>query len=86
MACGHTIYGTCISTATKPLREESELEMNLSYNGGALTTASLLWPTAPCLPCEAITPSTKGIHSETMDTMLRPVRQLQDESWAERVS
>lgn len=86
MACGHTIYGTCISTATKPLREESELEMNLSYNGGALTTASLPWPTAPCLPCEVITPSTRGIHSETMDTMLQPVRQLQDESWAERVS
>lgn len=69
MARGHTIYGTCISTATKPLRKESELEMNLSYNRGPLTTACLPWPPAPSRPCEAITPGTRGIHSETMDTM-----------------
>lgn len=68
MARGHTIYGTCISTATKPLQKESELEMNLRYT--QCSHPRLSTPAnSTSLPCEAVTPSTSGIYPETVDTM-----------------
>jgi hypothetical protein len=68
MARRHTIYGTCISTATKPLQKESELEMNLRYTQRShhrLSTPAR----STSLPCEAITPSTSSIYPETVNTM-----------------
>lgn len=68
MARGHTIYGTCISTATKPLQKESELEMNLRYTQCSHHRLSTL-ANNTSLPCEAVTPSTSGIYPETVNTM-----------------